>query len=365
MQTEVGMRKKSQCCGCGACMAVCARHAIRMAEDWEGIPYPQIDQKKCIHCGQCEAVCPLERQSQEKRETRERKYLGAQAKEDPLRFTSSSGGVFPVLARQVLLEGGVVFGAVMGKEGRVFHRGIEDVCELPQVQKTKYVQSDLQGCYSKIARYVKAGRQVLFTGTPCQCQAVKRYLGKEYENLLLADLVCYGAPSPGIWRSYVKELEKKYGGTFSGFGFRDKRAKDNGHTVSVQIEGKEYAYPMKQDSFCRVYFRNYTIRPSCQECPFCTVERESDLTMGDFWGIEKVKPEVEDGMGTSLVILHTKKAEEFWDKVQEQFRFFSCKKEEILQPRLCTPTPKSGRRFRFMLLYHLFSVCTAEKLLRR
>lgn len=355
------VENKSQCCGCGACVEVCPSNAITMVEDGEGIPYPKIDEKKCIDCGRCEDVCPM---AYEAKQMPGRVYLGVQAKEDAIRFTSASGGFFPVLACDILAKGGAVFGAAMEVGGKVVHRDIQTIEGLSALQTTKYVQSDLKGCYRKVAQYIEEDRQVLFTGTPCQCQAVKRYLGGKHENLLLADLVCYGAPSPGIWRKYVRELEKKYGGRLTGFNFRDKRGKDNGRTIALHIDNKEYTWPMQKDSYCRIYFRNYTLRPSCHECRFCTVNRESDITMGDFWGIENVRPELDDGMGNSMVILHTRKARESWESIKESFRYFTCQKEDVLQPRLCTPTPKSSRRRRFMLLNRFLSVRTAEKLLR-
>lgn len=370
--------KKSCCCGCGGCAEACPFGAISMKADGEGFLYPSTDRKKCTDCGRCEAVCPLKTAHGETSEGKSlqgahhakagqnRIYLGAQAKDDAVRFASSSGGVFPVLAKYVLSREGVVFGAAMEADGTVRHREVRTPDGVLALQKTKYVQSDLRGCFQKVRQYVREGRLVLFTGLPCQCQAVKRYIGEEKENLLLADLVCYGAPSARIWKKYVRELEKKYGGQLAGFSFRDKRAQDNGQTVSVKIGEKEYAWPLRQDRFCRLYFWNVLLRPSCYVCRFCTVNRESDITMGDFWGIENVKPELEDRMGTSMVILHSEKAVRLWNTVKEEFRYFVCRKEDVTQPRLCGPTvlPKR-RRPAFLLLCRFMSLAAAEKLMKK
>lgn len=353
---------KNQCCGCGVCMDACPHKAITMAMDREGFFYPRADREKCTGCGICGMFCPMKKRE---RTQQARAYLGVQAKEDKIRFSSSSGGVFPVLAEEVLACGGVVFGAVMAENGRVYHRGIHDRSNLAALQKTKYVQSDMSGCYRKIRRYLRDGRPVLFTGTPCQCQAVKLYIGEEDENLLLADLVCYGVPSTAIWNQYVKELEKRYHGTFRGFRFRDKQKKDNGHTVVVRIDEREYAYSIYKDPYCEMYFRNYSIRPSCYSCRFCTVNRESDITMGDFWGIGKVKQEMDDGMGTSLVILHSQKGERIWGRVKENFRYFRCQEEEILQPRLLSPVSPPKRRQKFMRYGRMMTLSKAEKIFRR
>lgn len=354
--------KKEQCCGCGACKAVCVHGAIAMVMDREGFFYPEIDNKRCVRCGNCKEVCPIKGGN---RESEGQVYVGAQAKDDEIRFSSSSGGVFPVLAKWVLKGNGVVFGAAMNKSGKVFHRDIQDAKDIIQLQKSKYVQSHMSDCYEKVKNYLEQGRQVMFTGTPCQCQAMRKYIGKEHEKLLLVDLICYGVPSPGIWKKYRKELKKKYHEEVFEFCFRDKRKRDNGHTVVMKTAEGEHACPMDQDLFCRLYFGNYILRPSCHACRFCTVERESDLTIGDFWGIEKAKPEMDDGMGTSLIILHNEKAGHIWDEVKKEFRYFSCEKEAVLQPRLCGPALQASGRQTFWLLNRFLSLALTEKILGR
>lgn len=373
------LKDKKDCCGCNACMEICPVRAITMREDGEGFSYPKVHKKKCINCGKCRAVCPMPAKERDGGE-RERIYLGAQAKDGNIRYGSSSGGVFPVLAKHVIQKGGVVFGVVLDEKGIVRHKMAQTAEELEPMRKTKYVQSSLEGCFARAEKCLGEGRPVLFTGTPCQCKAMKLYMEKNAkragcegrgsgkllsENLLLADLVCYGAPSPGIWRKHLRELEKRYGGKLSGFCFRDKRKKDNGHTVSFFAGEKEYARPMREDSFCRVYFRDYTIRPACYFCKFCTTERESDITMGDFWGIEKIKPGMDDGMGTSLVILHSDKAKRVWEEIKDSFRYFRCRREDVLQPRLQSPVAWPRRRRRFMLLNQFLPVSMSEKILRK
>lgn len=345
--------KKEECCGCGACLDACRKDAVRMVIDREGFRYPKIDSGLCVDCGRCEEVCPIKKQSEKTEASRQ--YFGVQAKEDQVRYASSSGGMFPVLAEYVFRQQGVVYGAAYDKNMRVVHREIHSREELDAVKRTKYVQSSLKGIYRKVEARLKEGRWVLFCGTPCQAEGLRLYLKQPYPTLILADLVCYGVPSPGIWGDYVKYLEGKYGGKMTDFSFRDKRMRDSGHTCAYVVGGQEYSGSLYADEYCRMYFTNHILRPSCHTCKFCTVERNSDLTIGDFWGIEKVKPEIDDGMGTSLVILHTEKAREIWEAVREEVSWFACEEGDVLQPRLSCPTEAAKSRGFFMAFYRILS----------
>lgn len=342
--------EKKECCGCGACVDVCKAGAIRMVQDKEGFWYPRVNQLKCKKCGQCKQVCPVRNRSVEKDS---RLYLGIQAKEDGVRHSSSSGGIFSLLAQYVFDRQGVVYGAAYNDRMEVMHKEAGNKQQLEQLKRTKYVQSNLNGVYSRIEELLKRDQWVLFCGTPCQAYGLKLFLKKAYEKLIIVDLICYGVPSPGIWSSYVKYLESRHGGRMTDFSFRDKRNKDNGHTCSYVIDGKEYAESLHRNLYCKMYFTNYILRPSCHECKFCTVERAGDFTIGDFWGIEKVRPEMDDGMGTSVVIAHTDKAKKVWEEVKKGADWFECREEEVLQPRLNSPTGVAKRRRDFMRLYRL------------
>lgn len=271
-------------------------------------------------------------------------YFGAKAKAEDVRYGSSSGGVFHILAEYVLERNGVVYGAGYDSNMRVVHQEAENLDGLEKIKRTKYVQSDMEGIFLHVEQHLKEKRRVLFCGTPCQTRALKLFVGQDYERLLLVDLVCYGVPSPGVWESYVKYLERKHHGKMTDFSFRDKRARDYGHTCAYVISGREYAGSIYQDPFCMMYFKNVILRPSCYSCKFCTVDRDSDLTIGDFWGIEHVRPEMDDGMGNSIVLLHTARAQEIWGQIQERMDWFRCEKEDILQPRLLTPSVRPKGR---------------------
>lgn len=344
------IKKKEECCGCGVCAAICPVGAIRMVQDHEGFFYPCIDHAACIECGLCVDGCVLKnRQTEEHANS----YFGVQAKNNKIRYSSSSGGFFSILAEYVLSRQGIVYGAGYDSEMNVLHKGVQEIYQMEQIKRTKYVQSNMEGIYHKIQKHLENGRLVLFCGTPCQTHALKSFLQKSYEKLITVDLICYGVPSPGIWKKYVNYIERKHGGKMTDFSFRDKRNGDNGHICSYKIDGKEYVGSLYNDKYCMLYFMNLILRPSCHKCIFCSVERDSDFTIGDFWGIENVRQDMDDGMGTSVVITHTLRAEKIWNSVKDDAEWFACKIGDVAQPRLTEPTNSARWRRIFMLAYRV------------
>lgn len=355
-------QKKEMCCGCGACADICPEKAIKLIQSWDGFYYPWINKSVCIDCGKCSRVCPIKNR---KSVTENNFYAGVQAKEEQIRYTSSSGGIFSILAQYVISRGGSVYGAGFNENMEVVHKKAVTQKQLEQIKRTKYVQSNMHGIYKKIEVNLKENRWVLFCGTPCQAQALMLFLSRTYEKLIVVDLVCYGVPSPKVWKDYVRYLECKHKGKMSGFSFRDKRNADNGHMRTYVIDDVEYTDSLYQDIYCKMYFRNYILRPSCHSCKFCTVNRNSDFTIGDFWGIEHVRPDLDDGMGTSMVIIHSDLAKKIWDEIKEDLIWFKCNKDDVLQPRLLKPTKPAKRRLRFLFLYKVLPFCLIVKLVDR
>lgn len=287
---------KNKCFGCAACQAVCPNGAIQMTCDEEGFTYPVVDSQKCVDCGACAKVCPAKHEIA----GIEGEAFAVRCNDLELLKNSSSGGAFSLLAQQVLQGGGLVCGAVFDDAFVVKHVLSADIAPM---RKSKYVQSDLQGVYDAISNALANGKQVLFTGTPCQCDAVRRYFGEQPHGLTFAALVCRGVQSPGLWRDYVNHISGE--GKLEAYCFRDKRSRNGGHTVAFAANGNERAVLMDQDPFGRMYLKCLTLRPSCYQCPYTRWELPFDLTIGDFWGIEKTHPELADGMGNSLVIART------------------------------------------------------------
>lgn len=323
---------KAACFGCGACRAVCPTGTITMVSDEEGFAYPVIGSPKCIGCGRCVAVCPGKQPGQGQAGT----PYAVRCKDPELLRKSSSGGAFSLLARQVLQGGGLVCGAVFGEGFRVRHILSEEIAPM---RKSKYVQSDLQGVYGSLDRALEDGKQVLFTGTPCQCDGVLRYFGRQPEGLILAGLVCRGVQSPGLWKDYVAFLSRQ--GTLESYCFRDKRVKNDGHTVALTVSGRECACPMNRDPFSRLYLKCLTLRPSCYRCPYTRWELPFDLTLGDFWGVEKMFPELADGMGTSLVIARTKTGKALLERIKPWALVLETSREAADQPALREPAKES------------------------
>lgn len=323
---------KYNCFGCGACAAACPADAIRLVPDSEGFLYPAVDQGLCTGCGHCAQICPgdsdLPALSGE--------AWALRCNDLDLLRQSSSGGAFSLLADAVLDAGGLVCGAVFDEAFRVCHVLSRDIGPM---RKSKYVQSDLTGCYDAIRKALGEGKQVLFTGTPCQCDALRRFFGSQPEGLILAALLCRGVQSPGLWKDYVNYLSQN--SPLERYCFRDKRVKNDGHTVSYTAGGNETALSMGSDAFSRLYMKCITLRPSCYRCPYTRWELPFDVSIGDFWGIEKTHPELADGMGTSLVITRTQKGRQLLEALRPNALVLPMNREAAEQPALKEPAKET------------------------
>lgn len=323
----IEIKAKSKCSGCHACAAICPNDCIRMVADEEGFWYPQIDKTQCIGCNLCEKVCPILRACPSTTDKVSAAYA-ALHKDESIRLKSSSGGIFTAIASHVLSQGGVVFGAAFNEQFEVEHTYVERIEDLQKFRGSKYVQSKIGDTYKQAKEFLKEGRLVLFTGTPCQIGGLLSFLGKDYKNLITQDIICHGVPSPLAWEEYLKYrrgvAEEP---RIKNIAFR---AKDDGwkrFSMSFTFEKDiRYRQTLDKDPMMQAFLKNLCLRPSCYECAFKNKVRASDITLADFWGIEKVMPEMDDDKGTSLVIVHSEKGKILFENIQETI---ICKKVDL------------------------------------
>lgn len=307
------LASEQHCTGCGACVNACPTDAIHMQEDADGFYYPSLDNTKCIGCLSCERACPADAAFSPEH-TPEAYY--AFAKQTEICRSSSSGGVFTGLAKQILSRGGLVFGAGYDEQFRVCHQAIENETDLAKLRTSKYVQSDTGEVFLQAKAALQSGRAVLFTGTPCQIAALRQFLGKAYETLYTQDIICHGVPSPSVWAQY---LAQQHGGKeITAINFRDKTLGWNDFSMKVDYaDGASYRELATKDPYERAFLANLTLRPSCYQCQYKTVSRLSDLTLADYWGVELVHPELKGQQGVSLVLLHTEKGKALFSEAAE------------------------------------------------
>ncbi|HBJ12569.1 MAG TPA: (4Fe-4S)-binding protein [Clostridiales bacterium] len=305
---------KSNCCGCHACYNSCPQNAIIMEEDEKGFKYPKINENKCTNCGFCEKVCPI---LNKRKIANDPKAYACINKDENIRENSSSGGIFTLIAKEIINMGGVVFGTKFDSNFNVIHSYTSLEEELYKFRGSKYVQSIIGDNYKIAKSFLEEGKYVLFTGTPCQIEGLLAYLGKKYDKLFTQDIICHGVPSPKVWRKYLDYRKHKDEDRPLSINFRNK---DNGwssYNLKFTYENKSYKKSQVEDKYMQAFLRNVCLRDSCYKCSFKKINRLSDITLADFWGIQRVKPELYDNKGTSLVIVNSEKGKELFESIKE------------------------------------------------
>lgn len=285
-----------QCAGCFACQNACPKDAILLTADAQGFIYPEID-SRCVSCGACVSVCPV---LEPEYDNASEPSCYAYRAEDDIRKHSSSGGVFSVLARHFLESGAYVCGAVFDEDFSVKHIVTNLMEDVRRMSGSKYVQSNINFCYSQIRTLLQTGHKVLFSGTPCQVAALNSYLGKKYDNLYSIDLVCFGVPSAMMLKQHLCDVAK--GKTIRQISFRDKRY--GWHKAVLRVEfadGSEYEGTGGNDAYMKGFFMDIIMRESCGDCPFCRFPRQGDMSIGDYWGYESLVNDDKDNLGTSII----------------------------------------------------------------
>ena len=336
-------KNQYNCCGCTACENICPKQAISMQPDSLGFLYPKIDNDKCIDCGSCVRICKFT------------DGLGNESKDLPIVFAvrsknvkelckSQSGAAFFELAKVFIQLGGVVYGASLESDFTVKHIKVTTLEGLDRLRMSKYTQSQLSGILQQVKADLQNGRNVLFSGTPCQISGLNAFIPEKNKmKLTTIDLVCHGVPSPFVWKKYIEYLEDKYG-TVKGCIFRDKKfgwashfetfSFSNGKTMSTRI-------------FRDLFYDNLMLRYSCYECPFTNFNRVSDITIGDFWGWSKFSTQFNDNLGVSLVLINSEKGKYLFNAVKPYIQYIQSNANDCLQPQLQHPSQKNPHREQF------------------
>lgn len=287
-----------------------------MAADAEGFLYPRVDDAKCVNCGICAKVCPSLNQGVARHPL---SVFAAKAKDEELRTQSSSGGVFSLLAHETLSNGGIVFGAAFDhNDWHIYHRGVDSEEELAELRGSKYVQSDMGDVFRQVGSTLLQGKEVLFTGTPCQIAGLRQYLSLSKvsaDKLLTVDIICHAVPSPLAWRKYLSQrISHAYNAdehelsSISGISLRSKVTGWRKFSFSLSFaNGADYSVSCNRDLFLRGFLAELYNRPSCQKCPDKGLRCGSDLSIGDFWGVDVTFPEMNDDRGISLILVNTEK----------------------------------------------------------
>lgn len=328
----IKIEDKEKCCGCNACGDVCPKQAISYKTDNEGFWYPEVDMEKCVDCGLCEKVCPIINVRElKKNDLPQSVCYAAEHKNLEVVFDSTSGGLFSALADIMYKKGGYVGGAVFNEDFSVRQYISNDKSDLPRLRSSKYLQSHLDGFYKQVRDLLKADEKVLVCGSPCQMAALRAFLRKDYENLIIADYICRGINSPKVWRKYLDSYEERYGSPVVYAKAKSKEFGWRNLTQKVILADGRHMYETKdQSNFTKGYLKTGVYcRPSCYDCKFKGYPRMSDITLADFWGIERVDKKLEKNLGTSLVMINSKRGEDYFETVKNRINYISVPFESI------------------------------------
>ena len=377
----IKIKDKKNCCGCSACVQRCPKHCISLSEDSEGFLYPSVDELTCVDCGLCEKVCPILNQVEK---IQPQEVLAVKNPNEGERMASSSGGVFLPLAREVINQGGVVFGAVYDEQWEVHHVYAEKIEDVYPMMGSKYLQSRIENTYQEAEQFLKQGREVMFVGSPCQIAGLRTFLrNKEYPNLLAVDFLCHGVPSPGVWRRYLAET---YGGYEAKVQSRLQATAGKNSVLLSSLNAKspigdikfrdktesgwkKFRFVVRQKSaskadqntvlssdihydnpFMRGFLSDIYLRPSCYECKCKNGENHSDLTIGDYWAARITDQDFDDDKGLGLVLVNTARGKAYFDKLGMIVRESTLEKAHLCNGGFNEHTKQHSKRNQFFSL---------------
>lgn len=331
------MVSQNNCCGCTACEKICPMNAISIRSNEKGFMVPFVTQT-CVKCEKCIAVCAYKDRMENgfPDRTYPQRVHGVKKKEG--RQDSQSGGAFAALAEHAINCGYVVYGVRMSGTRAVYVHATE-LAELLLLKGSKYIRAEMEGALGQCAMDLSSGKNVMFSGTPCHIDGVKSYMvgkGIPTDRLITVDIVCHGTPAPRIFGEYIEWLSERLG-EIKSFNFRLKRPGGwHSHMESFTADRKQY----HSSNFVNIFYSHKCLGESCYTCPYASTNRMADITIGDFWGIEKVDPEYDDGNGISLVITNTSKGQSFFREITEKIELREYRMEDAAQPNLLHPTGK-------------------------
>lgn len=323
----IGIVDNKDCTGCWGCANICPKSCITMKTNKEGFDYPIVNEDDCIKCKKCIDACPILHKSEVDNNPIAYACFN---KDEEVRRESSSGGIFTLIATNIIEDNGVVFGARFNDLFEVEHNYIESVEDIKVFRGSKYVQSKMGYTFTKVKKFLEDGRKVLFSGTPCQVGGLKSFLGKEYENLICIDIICHGVPSPLAWKKYKNEISS--GKKITDVSFRDKTYGWKDYSFRVDFEdGTRYFEKGAENKYIRGFIGDIYLRNSCYQCKFKTLHRQSDLTLADFWGIENINKDMDDGKGTSFIIVNSEKGNHILQRTKGQIEVEKTDLEESIK----------------------------------
>lgn len=339
----INIIRKENCTGCSACFDICPPKAIAFETDMEGFWYPVVNQELCIDCGLCEKTCPELHIKELKHEstTEQPVVLASCHNDDEIRRESTSGGLFSALAETMYDDGGYVGGSVYTEDFHAKHILSNKREDLLRIRGSKHFQSETAGMFVQIKALLNQGQKVLVCGAPCQMAGLRLFLGKDYENLIIVDFICLGINSPKIFQKHLQSLEKKYGAKVVSVQGKNKDLGWRSLAYKIRFANEKiYLRKGKDDPFTRGFVSMHiNCRPVCYECKYKGFPRISDITLGDFWGIENVDKKMDDNFGTSVVLLNTQKGKDFFNSIKDRVRFSEKTLSDVLPGNRALLTP--------------------------
>lgn len=325
-----------RCTGCSSCDNICPINAIRLIPDAKGFFYPKVDYVKCVKCGKCLTHCPAVTPLNPEHRIQP-DVFAAWNKNEEIRINSTSGGVYSALAETIINRGGYVVGAEYDEAFRIYHTVINSLKSVTRQRQSKYAQSDLNDVFKQIRNLLRQGKLVLFCGTPCQSAGLQKYLGREYENLFCCDFICRGVVSPKVYRKFLEDSHPDSEKKLQTVHFKNKDYGWNRFSTKLTFnDGSVYQKDRNEDYYMRGYLKyNLYLRTCCHHCAYKTLPRVSDISLGDFWGIGKYDPALDNEMGTSVILLNSEKGRTLLSWAHESLELHQRTIDEVIAGNAC------------------------------